>query len=305
MRDWHRVPWVPASVLKSVALHAAPPVVTFRSSGTTAGERRSAHHHPFPHLYRRVIDCSFPDFLLQGRRPVPMLSLIPGFEPARESSLSFMVDHVLATFAADGSANVVGPDGIDHDRAGAWLADRERDRRPCLLLSTALALDQLLRGLDRSDLRPRPAPGKRALSHWRVQDAPRRAHARRPVGAARGPARARAHRGGPGVRNDRAHQPGLHALSCRRAERPLRVPALDARARARPDLARGGGRRRHRAPRRLRPRQRGVGAPPPHRGPRAHRRRWLPAPRPRLGRRAARLLAHRRGARDSGQVGQR
>jgi hypothetical protein len=159
VREWYRVPWVPAAALKSVALHAAPPVVTFRSSGTTGGERRSAHHHPFPHLYRRVIDCSFPDFCLPGRRRVPMLSLIAGFEPARESSLSFMVDHVLATFAADGSANVVGPDGIDHQRARAWLADRERDRRPYLLLTTALALDQLLRGLDRSDLRPRPAPG--------------------------------------------------------------------------------------------------------------------------------------------------
>ncbi len=88
-----------------------------------------------------------------------MLSLIPGFEPACESSLSFMVDHVLATFAANGSANVVGPDGIDHDRARAWLVDRERDRRPCLLLTTALALDQLLRDLDRSGQRPRPAPG--------------------------------------------------------------------------------------------------------------------------------------------------
>ncbi len=68
VRDWRDVPWVPASALKSVALHAAVPVVTFRSSGTTAGERRSAHHHPFPHLYRRVIDCSFPDFSLPGRR---------------------------------------------------------------------------------------------------------------------------------------------------------------------------------------------------------------------------------------------
>jgi hypothetical protein len=159
VRDWRHVPWVPASALKSVALHAAPAVLTFRSSGTTAGERRSVHHHPFPHLYRRVIDRSFPEFCLPRRASLPMLSLIPGFEPARESSLSFMIDHVLARFGADGSANVVGPDGIDHDRARAWLAARERDRRPALLLTTALALDQLLRGLERSDLRLRPAPG--------------------------------------------------------------------------------------------------------------------------------------------------
>ena len=156
MRDWYSVPWVPASALKSAALHAAPPAVSFRSSGTTAGERRSVHHHPFPHLYRRVIDRSFPDFCLPRRGSPPMLSAIPGFEPARESSLSFMVDHVLATFAGDGSANVVGPDGIDHDRARSWLAARGRERRPCLLLATALALDSSARS---RALGPEPAVG--------------------------------------------------------------------------------------------------------------------------------------------------
>jgi hypothetical protein len=160
--DWRRVPWVPASALKSVALHAAPAVVTFRSSGTTAGERRSEHHHPFPDLYRRTIERSFPTFCLpRGDRP-PMLSLIPAFEPARESSLSFMVDHVLATFGGEDSANVVGPGGLDHDRARAWLAVRERDLRPYLVLTTALALDQLLRALEREDVRLR-APAGSAL----------------------------------------------------------------------------------------------------------------------------------------------
>jgi hypothetical protein len=162
VRDWRRIPWVPASVLKSVALHAAPAQVVFRSSGTTARERRSEHHHPFPELYRRVIDCSFPDFCLpRGDRP-PMLSLVPGFEPARESSLSFMVDHVLATFGGEESANVVRADGIDHARARSWLAAREREPRHCLVLTTALALDQLLRAFEREDVRLR-APAGSAL----------------------------------------------------------------------------------------------------------------------------------------------
>jgi hypothetical protein len=156
---WQQVPWVPAAAFKSVALHAASPRMTFRSSGTTSGERRSAHHHPFPDLYRRVIDHSFPQFCLPRRDRPPMLSLIPAFEPLRESSLSFMIDHVLATFAGADSENVVGPRGIDHDRTRAWLEARERERRPCLVLATALALDQSLRELDRTDSRPRLAPG--------------------------------------------------------------------------------------------------------------------------------------------------
>ena len=180
------VPWVPASALKSVALHAAPAVVTFRSSGTTAGERRSAHHHPFPRPLSARDRPLVSRLLPAAPRPgPPMLSLVPGFEPARESSLSFMVDHVLATFAADGSASVVGPDGIDHDRARAWLAARERDRAPVpppRHRARARSAPARARALGPALA---PGPGKRALSHRRIQDAPRRAHARRPAGAAR------------------------------------------------------------------------------------------------------------------------
>jgi hypothetical protein len=162
VHDWRRIPWLPASALKSVALHAAPSALVFRSSGTTAGERRSEHHQPFPQLYRRVVEHSFPDFCLpRGDRP-PMLSLVPAFEPARESSLSFMVDHVLATFGGVDSANVVSAEGIDHDRARSWIALRERDPRPCLVLTTALALDQFLRSLERDGVRLR-APAGSAL----------------------------------------------------------------------------------------------------------------------------------------------
>ncbi len=64
--DWRQVPPVPAAVFKSLTLSAAPAepdAVTFRSSGTTAGER-SVHHQPYPDLYRAVIDASFPRFCL-------------------------------------------------------------------------------------------------------------------------------------------------------------------------------------------------------------------------------------------------
>jgi hypothetical protein len=159
VRHWREIPWIPASAMKTVALHAAPAQVTFRSSGTTPGELRSVHHHPYPALYRRVIDCSFPAFCLpRGGRP-PMLSLIPPFAPAAESSLSFMVDHVLATLGGDRSASAVGARGVDVARARGWLAARQRDGRPCLVLTTGLALDQCLTGLERLDLRFRLPAG--------------------------------------------------------------------------------------------------------------------------------------------------
>ena len=159
---WREIPLVPAIAMKSVALNAAPARVTFRSSGTTAGARRSVHPHPFPELYELVIERSFPEFCLPcGGRP-PMLSLIPPFSQATDSSLSFMIDHVLAACAGESSASACGARGLDLLRARSWLAARQRDGRPYLVLATALALDQCLRGLERLDLRFR-APAASAL----------------------------------------------------------------------------------------------------------------------------------------------
>ncbi|HVR31058.1 MAG TPA: hypothetical protein VMS86_16165 [Thermoanaerobaculia bacterium] len=157
---WRDIPWIPTSVMKSVTLAAAPARVVFRSSGTTtAGERRSVHHHPFPDLYRRSIESSFPELCLpRGGRP-PMLSIIPSFTLEGDSSLSFMIDHVLQIFGGDGSAAVAEARGLDLPRARSWLAARQRDGRAFLLLATALALDQLLRGFERLDLRFRAPAG--------------------------------------------------------------------------------------------------------------------------------------------------
>ncbi|MGH9362111.1 MAG: hypothetical protein ACRD2T_09350, partial [Thermoanaerobaculia bacterium] len=95
--DWRRAPPVPTSAFKTLELAAAPAVEVFRSSGTTAGpEARSVHHHPFPDLYRKTIDASFPEFCLPVPAPVSMLSLVPSRAQAPDSSLAFMIDHVLA-----------------------------------------------------------------------------------------------------------------------------------------------------------------------------------------------------------------
>ena len=66
--DWRAAPAVPTSAFKSLRLAAAEPLETFRSSGTTRGaERRSVHYHPYPDLYRTVIDATFPAACLPAR----------------------------------------------------------------------------------------------------------------------------------------------------------------------------------------------------------------------------------------------
>ncbi len=156
--SWREVPMVPAAAFATVELATAPPVETFRSSGTT-GAARSVHRHPFPDLYRAVVDATFPSACLpRGGRP-PMLALVPPREVAPDHSLGFMVDHVLARFGGEGSAHAFGARGVEIGAARSWLAARQREHRPALLLTTSFALADLLDSLARMDLRLRLAPG--------------------------------------------------------------------------------------------------------------------------------------------------
>ena len=152
VRDWRRVPLVPTSAFKTVALHVEAGQETFRSSGTQ-GER-SVHHHPFPDLYRATIDVAFPRFCLPaaGTR-VNMLSLIPTRDLVADSSLGFMVDHVLSRWGGPESLTAFGARGLEAAKTRTWLGARQRERAPCLILGTSFALADLLAALSRLDLR--------------------------------------------------------------------------------------------------------------------------------------------------------
>src|SRR5262245_48201818 len=115
VKDWRRVPPVPAAAFKTLTLAAAPAVEVFRSSGTTS-ERRSVQHQPYPELYRQVIEASFPRFCLPYAGPggrLPILSLIPSRQQLPDSSLSFMADHVLARYGSPESATAFGARGVE------------------------------------------------------------------------------------------------------------------------------------------------------------------------------------------------
>lgn len=162
LTDWRDVPLVPTTAFKTVAFHAAPPVEVFESSGTT-GSVPSRHHHPYPELYRAVIEATFPAACLAGLDRPPMLGLVPPRAQAPASSLSFLLDHAIARWGAADSLVAVGPRGVAVPAARGFLAARQRDRRPVLLLATAFALIQLLEALERLDLRFRLPAGSRVF----------------------------------------------------------------------------------------------------------------------------------------------
>lgn len=158
MADWRQVPPVPTAAFKSLTLAAEPAKEVFRSSGTT-GEARSVHHHPYPDLYRLTIDASFPGFCLPLGSKTPMLALVPAREQLPDSSLSFMIDHVLARWGTPESATAFGPRGVEVAKARSWAGSRQREHRPVLVLATAFALAQWLDGLERMGLRFRLPAG--------------------------------------------------------------------------------------------------------------------------------------------------
>ncbi len=165
--DWRQVPPVPTAAFKSLKLAAAPAREVFRSSGTTGGESagdsqvdtRSVHHHPYPELYRLTIDATFPRFCLPLQASASMLSLIPTREQLPDSSLSFMIDHVLTRWGAPESLTAFGPRGVEIAKARSWAGSRQREHKPVVVLATAFALAQWLQGLERMDLRFRLPAG--------------------------------------------------------------------------------------------------------------------------------------------------
>jgi hypothetical protein len=156
--SWRDVPMIPATAFATVELATDPPQEAFRSSGTL-GEKRSVHHHPFPDLYRAAIDASFPRHCLpRGDRP-PMLGLVPPRDIAPDSSLGFMVDHLLRRFGGPGSDYAFGERGVEGAKTRSWFGARQREGRPVLILATSFALADLLDFLGRIGLRFRLPAG--------------------------------------------------------------------------------------------------------------------------------------------------
>lgn len=156
--SWRDVPMIPATAFATIELATEPPRETFRSSGTL-GAARSVHHHPFPELYRAAIDASFPYFCLPGGGRPAMLALVPPRSIAPDSSLGFMVEHLLQSFGGPGSDFACGERGVEGAKARSWFGARQREGRPVMLLGTSFALADLLDFIGRIGLKFRLPAG--------------------------------------------------------------------------------------------------------------------------------------------------
>lgn len=163
LADWRQIPPVPVAAFKSLELAAAPARVIFRSSGTTAAAR-SVHHHPFPGLYRRVAERLFRRHcLFEGEERLPLLSLIAARRSVADSSLGFMVEHLLARHGERRSRVAMGADRLDFAAADAWAEELVREGSPGLIFATAFALAWWLEHLEERGIRHALPAGSRVF----------------------------------------------------------------------------------------------------------------------------------------------
>ena len=148
----HRdVPAVPTEVFKRVRLSAADAVErTFRTSGTTVGDR-GEHHFGTLAYYRAAIFEPFRRFCLPDRQKIGMLVLAPSPGELPDSSLSFMLGELVERFGAPFrsgfyfSRDDSGELGFDLDGLYEALAGADR---PVMLLGTAFAFVELFDAVD-------------------------------------------------------------------------------------------------------------------------------------------------------------
>lgn len=170
VHGWRDVPPVPTAAFREVPLVVGEPrdaVLEFRTSGTTRGSQRRGYHLVRdPELYRASLTATFYRFVITkaaGRGRLPIASLVPPFDQAPHSSLSWMADAVVERFGTRESECFAAGAGVDWPGAGRFLARAEERGEPVCLFGTTLAFDEWTRRLMETGRRFRLPDGSVAM----------------------------------------------------------------------------------------------------------------------------------------------
>lgn len=120
---------------------------------------------PSPALARAAMSAVLASNGVAGAERRPVLALAADGE-------SRFVDEVLATRGGDAGLRPIKPRGVDPVATRSWLAARQRDHRPALLVGPAAGFDGLLAPVERRRLKFRLPPGSAALVVWEPREAP-------------------------------------------------------------------------------------------------------------------------------------
>ena len=143
---WSHIPPVAAEAFKSLPLGPVEAEAVFRTSGTSGGPSiRGEHRIASLSLYRAAARGPYRSALFLDVTEVDILSLIPHPKAAPHSSLARMAGFMAEEPEVMDVVWHFEPDlGVKADETVHWLQTAEGIGRPVLVLTTALALVQLL-----------------------------------------------------------------------------------------------------------------------------------------------------------------
>lgn len=126
-----------------------PPARTFRTSGTTGGDRGSASYSPHGlELMRLSITQNARKHVIAGLERPAVVRFVPAERSALEMIMAHGMELIAATFGdPELSDVVVGPGGIDYDRLAVTLGRIVAVGLPTVLLGSSYALAQACAGL--------------------------------------------------------------------------------------------------------------------------------------------------------------
>jgi hypothetical protein len=143
-RSWRDIPAVPAEAFRMSVLACGPAERVYRSSGTTAGPERRAHHHvPDVDVYRAAALGGFARAGLATGTRRRFVVAAPERATHPASSLGEMVSWLREVHDSDTIPSFLAADGVDTARLGHTL-DRLQPTTPILLLAVTSALLQLV-----------------------------------------------------------------------------------------------------------------------------------------------------------------
>jgi hypothetical protein len=145
--SWKEIPAVPTAAFRHVELIVGDPgdaALRFRTSGTTGGAgARGVHPVRRPETYTAALAGPFRHFVLSGMDSAMIVAIHSPFDASSDSSLAWMLDHVLERFGSEGSRRLDPAAGLTAKTVLPALEDSAASGRPVVLLGTTLVMAEI------------------------------------------------------------------------------------------------------------------------------------------------------------------
>ena len=119
-----------------------------------------------------AIDASWTRYCLDAPTHPPVLSLFLASETEHGRRTAAPVAHLLERWGSMDSLSAIGPRGVDAKKARGFLAARQRDGQPVLIVASSTTLGELVASLQRLDLRFRLSAASVVVEMVEVTDLP-------------------------------------------------------------------------------------------------------------------------------------